>query len=109
MKILILFVLGVDESGQLGAMLKVVERHYVGDSLPAIISKNKWNSWHTFLKILPIKKKLDGWKIAEYVMDFNFSQYFPIHHELHNCVTFQQKCHFNDFHVDYLFEAFHSV
>lgn len=41
MKILILFVLGVDESGQLGAMLKVVERHFVGDSLLAIISKNK--------------------------------------------------------------------
>lgn len=40
MKILILFVLGVDESGQLGAMLKVVERHFVGDSLNALNDRN---------------------------------------------------------------------
>lgn len=40
MKILILFVLGVDESGQLGAMLKVVERHFVGDSLNAFNNRN---------------------------------------------------------------------
>lgn len=30
--ILILFVLGVDESGLLGAMLKVVKRNYMGDT-----------------------------------------------------------------------------